>query len=327
MMYEVKANLSRDHMRLLSEAGVRWIQPGLESLSDELLKLLNKGTSTLMNIQLLKWAREFGVYVTWNILQGIPGDSDQDYAGMAAMIPLLVHLQPPMGLALIEFERFSVYHSQQESFGLQLEPRKTYSSIYPLTPAQLARLAYYFEDTGRYAPGKDASEPGIVRLQRMQAEWVFLWINWRRYGDEHRVVLTMEETDEGLHIIDTRPCSLQRDITLTGLEALVYALCDKGPSIQGLLDTCCNHGYADISLARLQAIIADLQAKRLLLGLKNRAVSLATRKGDLPTTMTFPGGDLRIDDMIGRNSLNFGSTQENEPEDQTLESWLSLGDQ
>jgi magnesium-protoporphyrin IX monomethyl ester (oxidative) cyclase len=326
LMYEIKANLSRDQVRLLSEAGVRWVQPGLESLSDHALKLLNKGTNTRINIQLLKWALEFGIYVTWNILQGVPGDTDDDYAEMAAMIPLLVHLQPPMGLAWIEFERFSVYHTCPERFGLRLAPRKTYAHIYPLTSEQIAQLAYYFEDAGGYAPGNHRGSPGILQLQRMQLEWLFLWIRWWRRGDNYRVALTMEENETGLRITDTRPCARQRDITLTGLEALVYTLCDKGPSLQGLLDSCRRSGYSDTALEQAPAILEDFKTRRLLLTVKDRFLSLATRRADMPAAITFPGGDVCLDDMFGLVPLNLDYIQGENPQDQTLGSWLSLGD-
>jgi radical SAM superfamily enzyme YgiQ (UPF0313 family) len=41
--HEVKANLTRDQIRMLSEAGVNSIQPGIESFSTDLLRLMRKG--------------------------------------------------------------------------------------------------------------------------------------------------------------------------------------------------------------------------------------------------------------------------------------------
>ena len=66
------ANMSSSWRR----AGVRWIQPGIESLDDNVLALIAKGNSTLMNVQLLKWSCEFGIDAAWNMLCGIPGESD-----------------------------------------------------------------------------------------------------------------------------------------------------------------------------------------------------------------------------------------------------------
>ncbi len=53
VFYETKANLSRAQVQQLADAGVCWIQPGIEALHDDLLALLKKGTSVCMNVQLL----------------------------------------------------------------------------------------------------------------------------------------------------------------------------------------------------------------------------------------------------------------------------------
>ncbi len=73
IFYETKANLKRPQLELLAKAGVTYIQPGLESLSDELLALMDKGTTALQNLQTLKWSRELGINVTWLMLFAFPG--------------------------------------------------------------------------------------------------------------------------------------------------------------------------------------------------------------------------------------------------------------
>jgi magnesium-protoporphyrin IX monomethyl ester (oxidative) cyclase len=80
IFYETKANLKRQQVQQLAEAGVHAIQPGIESMHDSALKLLNKGNTAVINVQLLKWAREFGIDVAWNFLVGAPGESGEWYA-------------------------------------------------------------------------------------------------------------------------------------------------------------------------------------------------------------------------------------------------------
>lgn len=45
MFYEVKADLSEADMEVLAKTGVKFIQPGIESLATSTLKLMKKGTS------------------------------------------------------------------------------------------------------------------------------------------------------------------------------------------------------------------------------------------------------------------------------------------
>jgi hypothetical protein len=53
MFYEVKANLTREHLRLMSRAGVTLCQPGLESLSSHVLHLMRKGVRAAQNVNVL----------------------------------------------------------------------------------------------------------------------------------------------------------------------------------------------------------------------------------------------------------------------------------
>jgi ribosomal peptide maturation radical SAM protein 1 len=68
IFYEVKANLTRAQLKTLALAGVGELQPGLESLSSAVLRLMNKGVRAAQNVNLLRWARYYGMSVGWNIL-------------------------------------------------------------------------------------------------------------------------------------------------------------------------------------------------------------------------------------------------------------------
>ena len=60
LFYETKANLRFEQLATLWKGGVRWIQPGIESFSNPVLRLMKKGTTAFQNIQLLRWCRELG---------------------------------------------------------------------------------------------------------------------------------------------------------------------------------------------------------------------------------------------------------------------------
>ncbi|MCU1503950.1 MAG: Radical domain protein, partial [Ilumatobacteraceae bacterium] len=75
LFFEVKSNLHREQLAALRAAGVRQIQPGVESLSDEVLRLMRKGVTAFQNIQLLRWATELDVGCSWNIICGFPDET------------------------------------------------------------------------------------------------------------------------------------------------------------------------------------------------------------------------------------------------------------
>ena len=292
IFYETKANLKREHVATLARAGVRWIQPGIESMHDEVLRHIEKGSTALINVQLLKWTREFGVRVSWNFLAGFPGEKDEWYAEMAAWLPLIAHLQPPQEqspdplwtwrVTQIRYERFSPYHVAPEKYGLSLKPNRYYSYIYPLETSQLQDLAYFFEDETALALPRtgerpdEASRPGRRALE----EWVDHWI--RIYWKGNPLILSMRDENERLMIIDTRPCALQRVVHLEGREREVYLECDTPKARKSFSD---------------QEVVDSLVQRKLMLELDGKVLSLAVR-GDLPAmprNIDFPGGCMDID--------------------------------
>ena len=171
LFYETKANLTKEQVKLLRDAGVLAIQPGVESLSTHVLQLMRKGVTALQNIQLLKWCRQYGVSVAWNLLYGFPGETAADYAAIGDAIESLWHLPPPYAMGAVRMDRFSPYFNQAAAFGLvNVRPMDMYRLLYPLPQDRLRNLAYFFEfdhpdgrsagrvPRGRRTPGRSVAE-------------------------------------------------------------------------------------------------------------------------------------------------------------------------
>ena len=123
MYFEVKANLSADQLRRMRRAGIKQIQPGIESLSSHVLSVMDKGTDLLVNVRLLKWASYYGISVGWNVLTGFPGETESDYLDQAAIMPALHHLPPPDGCNDLWLERFSPYFTRPPDQFHEIRPR------------------------------------------------------------------------------------------------------------------------------------------------------------------------------------------------------------
>ena len=74
--FESTVNLTKEQVHILRRAGARNVNPGIESLSDNTLKLLRKPNSALHNLRALKWFSDVGTAVYWSILCGAPGETD-----------------------------------------------------------------------------------------------------------------------------------------------------------------------------------------------------------------------------------------------------------
>jgi ribosomal peptide maturation radical SAM protein 1 len=275
LFYETKANLKRDQVELLAKAGVRWIQPGIESLDDNALALIAKGNSTTMNIQLLKWSREFGIDVAWNLLCGIPGESDSWYAEMAAWLPLIFHLQPPTGVSRVRYDRFSPYQMRPQEFGLTLEPSRAYSYVYPLSRQSLMRLAYSFEDRGqpRHMHRGLTEEPGQQELQARVWRWNELWRGTRP-------ILEVRDAGDRLQVVDTRPCARRQHWTMAGLEADIYRLCDSAQTRKALIQQL-SAGRREVAVSEFERAIETLLETKVVLPVKGKLLALGVPPGEL----------------------------------------------
>lgn len=289
LFYETKSNLGRRHIQQMREAGITWIQPGIESLHTKVLSLMNKGCKAWHNVQLLKWCRQFGIRVVWTLLYDFPGEEDSWYREMARMAPLLTHFQPPAGLSPIRFDRYSHYYENSSTYGLELVPARPYSYVYPLDEADLENLVYFFDETGRQAV--ETSEvlkilfvrPEVEELRSERTKWENV------FRSNNRPVLSMNVTDDAVYVRDTRPIATASEHVLTSVERELYLACEGAPKAERVLEDIFRTG---VSGAEVDAALASLVESKLLLELDNRLIALAVREPvpDVPELEDFPGG-------------------------------------
>lgn len=143
---ETKSNLHKNQIRTLAVGGVKCMQPGLESLSLNQLRAMDKGVTPMQNIVCLKWSFYYRVAVSWNILLGFPGESNEDYRRQIDLIPSLLHLQPPEATGKFWLERFSPYYTKPREYGVRITgPGLAYEYVYDARQVDLKRIAYDFE--------------------------------------------------------------------------------------------------------------------------------------------------------------------------------------
>ncbi len=169
LFYEVKANLRQKDVQLLRAASVMHIQPGIESLSTHVLDLLRKGVRMLQNVALLKWCRELGIRVSWNLLYGVPGETPDDYARQMALMQTIPHLVPPTSVSRVRIDRYSPYFERFAEYGWTgIQPLDLYAELHAgVPPAGVHDLAYHFDGLG------GELDPGLYEraLYRETARW------------------------------------------------------------------------------------------------------------------------------------------------------------
>jgi len=143
---ETKSNLQKSQIRTLAAGGVKCMQPGLESLSINQLQAMDKGVTPMQNIICLKWSSYYHVAVSWNILLGFPGETNEDYRRQIGLIPSLFHLHPPEATGKFWLQRFSPYYTKPHEYGVRITgPWAAYEYVYDARQVDLKKIAYDFE--------------------------------------------------------------------------------------------------------------------------------------------------------------------------------------
>lgn len=232
--FEIKSNLRRPQFQALNDSGAVLVQPGIESLSSRVLRLMDKGVTGCQNVRALRDAESTGVSPEWNYLYGFPGETDADYTAVLDQLPMLHHLAPPVSTGRLAVERFSPYFDRPELGFADARPAPQYAETYRLPEAELHDLAYIFSATP-CGIGEELASRLSAAVDDWQAAYPGSRLSWQRL-------------DGGVLLVNRRPAYGWRVLRLDGdPELALFALLDQprslstveekvGPAGPGLLD-------------------------------------------------------------------------------------------
>lgn len=292
LFYEVRPDLTTAQAQALRQAGVIWVQPGIESLHSGCLELMNKGTRAWQHIQTLKACLLHGLGTSWHILHSFPGERDEWYGEMARLMPLLHHLEPPKMFMRFNYDRFSLYQRHPERFGLDLKPMADYFYVYPLPSGEVEELAYFFDNRPDEEFNLNPLAPffGFGRGLEAAERACLAWKN-AFDSPEQRPMLVMHPTAGGLLIRDSREVAVKSSMFLREADLAVYQACQQAPREADLLKDLAAQGYGE---TRVRASLERLLAWKIALRMDGRVLALATEepRQPLPTIWDHPGGHL-----------------------------------
>jgi ribosomal peptide maturation radical SAM protein 1 len=276
VFFEVKSNLTAAQLEALKDAGVTAIQPGIDSLSTAVLKLMRKGVTAIQNVAALKEAAG-RVNVMWGLIWGFAGEDPEEYRKIADLIPSLTHLTPAAYHDPIRIDRFSPFHFDWERLGTRRpEANVLYRYLYPESRFRLDEIAYFFDmrrldgapDPGVYA--EPLITPAVKWWQSVYARNYFA----HRSGDGF------------VELYDSRPFGPGRGLEhrtalLTGLEAAVYEACAAPRSLEAVVEACRTRHPA-CTAADAATLLEDMASKRWVMREEGLSLALSVPVGRLP---------------------------------------------
>ena len=265
--FEVKSNLGREQLRSMYRGGVRCIQPGIESMSTHVLTLMDKGSTMLDNVRILKWCRYYGINVVWNLLYGFPGETVEDYQQQLGVLELLSHLQPPSAMIRIWLERFSPYFTARDRYPIRdIRAESSYGYVYP-SDVLLDDIAYFFE----YSMDDTVEDEELVATTNLITAWRASWANSDSPGS-----LTYRRTPYALAISDGRGGAKPSLTELEGPRAAAYECCvETARSVEEVRVRLQELGMAGLTRHDIRGTLEEFQKGGLMVGESDRYLSLA----------------------------------------------------
>jgi len=260
LFFEVKSNLRRDQIASLACAGVKRVQPGIETFNSHILRLMSKGVSGINQVEFLKWARAYGIVPVYGLLVGTPGERVEDCNELLSTIKTIQHLPPPAQTNFLALHKFSPYDKEPARYGLcDIRPFEAQRVIYQASDDILLRLCYESD----YTNVLNTIEHAQIHSEISDA--VGLWRNKYYSGEQ----LSSCYVDGGVNILHR---AFDGEVTLhclRGIQAELYGHCESAATPESIS---AKLGY---QLGALGPPIEELQNLGLLLNLDGRLLALA----------------------------------------------------
>jgi hypothetical protein len=265
---ETKSNLGKRQIRTLARGGVKSMQPGIESLSAAQLKEMDKGVSPMQNLQCLKWSSYYNILLSWNILLGFPGETNEDYRRHLGLIPAIVHFPPPGSVGRFWLERFSPYFKWPERYGLRITgPGMAYDYVYDSRCVDLTKIAYDFE----YELDWKVDPALYEELTRSVHDWQ------RRHASSDKPFLYYAKSLGYVTIYDGRGTGAPMRERFDGPAGWIIEFCNEQPKSVDQIQAGAQSRWPELvdRATVVNRSVADLVSKRILYEEKDKYFTLA----------------------------------------------------
>jgi magnesium-protoporphyrin IX monomethyl ester (oxidative) cyclase len=259
LQYEVKANQKPQQLDWLKRAHINSIQPGVESLCTDILKLMNKGVDAIQNIELLRNCISRQIVVRWHLLFGVPGERREHYQSMFKILPMIAHLQPPVYLAQIRLDRFSPYFENPHEYGISnIRINPAWYHLYP-PGTKVDDLIYRFQSDWHTELLDDRELLG--NLCGLVSQWKEFWLEGKPPE-----LFSITLPGEGGLIYDTRPCAVSQTCLI------------DSKTMGALRDFESRITIAEAGERFSQSILDELLDRKFILAYEGHYLSLVTDK-------------------------------------------------
>ncbi len=261
---EIRHLKTQQNYSSYKSGGLDTIQVGIESLSDSLLKKMNKGTNTIENIAAMKYAMSAGMQLEGNLILEFPGSTKSEITETLHVLDFLLPFKP-LKAATFFLGHGSPVSCNPQNFNIQ----HTYTHIYykKIYPENLiSQLTLLFQS---YRGDRSIQKKMWLSIRKK----INTWHSFHQKRNRDFPALSYKLANNFLIIRQEKPDGTTLHHRLKGISRDIYLACDEIVSKKELLST-----FNSVKQYQLSKFIAELSHKRLLFANDDSVIALAIRQ-------------------------------------------------
>jgi hypothetical protein len=262
---EIRATASMEELIAMGMAGVTEVQVGIEALSTRLLQKLNKGTTAIQNLEIMKNCESRNIPdLAANLITQFPGSDETDVEETLNTLQFALPFKPLKATPFWLGYGSPAWH-HPGAFGIRKAfNHPFYSCLFPTEVlSQLHLMLQGWEGT-------------IKKQQRLWAKVVRALKSWRTaYDDLHRPsnrdpILSYQDGGAFMIIRERRRTSGDMTHRLQGASREIYLFCQRSRSLSEIVER-----FSEFGHERILPFLNMMVDKRLMFREGERLLSLA----------------------------------------------------
>ncbi len=261
---EIRATTPKQDLFLMRAAGMQEVQIGIEALSTRLLKKLNKGTTAIQNIEIMKNCEMLGIQHSSNLIVHFPGSDDKDVAETLQSLEFTFSFRP---LRMVHFwlGLGSPVWQDPKTFGIKaMFNHRNYADIFPsdVVKSMQFTIQAYRGDLGYQ---KRLWQPVKKKLKAWKRAYAKL-----HQGPKHKNILSFRDGRNFLIIHQRRLDSETMTHRLEGTSRAIYLFCQKHRALKRIINR-----FSFMPSDRIEPFLKMMVDKKLMFKENDRYLSLA----------------------------------------------------
>ena len=248
----------------MQAAGMQGVQIGIEALSTRLLKKLNKGTTAIQNIEIMKHCEMTGITNSSNLILYFPGSDQEDVIETLRNLDFVLPFRP---LKIVHFWLGfgSPVWQNPETFGIKaVFNHRNYAGIFPPNIFKTMRFTIqaYRGDIGHQ---RKLWQPVKQKLKAWEKAYGKL-----HHGPRHENILSFRDGKNFLIIRQKRLKGQHLTHRLEGTSRAIYLFCRQHRSLKRILAR-----FPSVTADRIEPFLKMMVDKKLMFEENDNYLSLA----------------------------------------------------